>query len=86
VYKKGKTVYATTEDLASLSSLNTNAVQEIYLLSGELLSHLCTVSSTVLFLTAPASLLTSTTVTGHILEDLVAVLRNYIGVLLKMAE
>ena len=34
VYKKGKTVYATTEDLASLSQLNTNAVQEIYLLTG----------------------------------------------------
>ena len=30
--------------------------------------------------------MTSTTVTGHILEDLVAVLRYYIGVLLKMAE
>jgi hypothetical protein len=85
VYKKGKTVYATTEDLASLSSLNTNAVQEIYLLSGELC--ICTVSSYAYFiLTASASLLTSKTVTGHILEDLVAVLRNYIGVLLKMAE
>jgi DNA mismatch repair protein MSH4 len=56
VYKKGKTVYATTEDLASLAQLNTNAVQEVYLL------------------------------TGAILEDLVAVLRNYIGVLLKMAD
>ena len=27
-------MYATTEDLASLSQLNTNAVQEIYLLTG----------------------------------------------------
>ena len=49
-------MYATTEDLASLSQLNTNAVQEIYIL------------------------------TGAILEDLVAVLRTYIGVLLKMAD
>ena len=42
VYKKGKTVYATTEDLASLSQLNANAVQEIYLLTGMCVYLFCT--------------------------------------------
>ena len=132
VYKKGKTVYATTEALASLAQLNTNAVHEIYILTGDPFPHLllhtyhsvfrssgcshssfrpslfcllarfvsfcllaCLVGRPVIcsssFFAFPLALfallhIMRTHRPGAILEDLVQVLRNYIGVLLKMAE